>query len=364
MSELTMRILLINICLRSDSRFKIVPVGLSCIATSLSQTGFKPDILDIDLYRFSDDEVKDFLSKNSYDIVGLGHIVTGYKHIKKLCIQVKEAMPKTLLVVGNTVATTIPELLLRKVPQVDIAVIGEGDQTIVDIVNAKAKDIGCHNIPGIAYRDGENVVFTRRREAIPDMKDIPFPNYSLFDIEEYIKISPYTISEPHPVPVEGLRALPLSTARGCPYNCTFCTHAFKNYKYRFYPFQMVVEHIDFLQKDMAVNYIHFWDELTLHSVRRTEELCDEIEKKGIEFYWAICARGSTYGKRDLNLLKRCKDLGALYMGGALESSDPAILKAMNKKIKVEGFIEQMDTTREAGLSCNTSIVLGYPQETP
>ncbi len=361
---MTMRILLINVCLRSDSRFKIIPVGLSCIATSLSLAGYKPDILDIDLHRFSDDEVKDLLGKNHYDIVGLGHIVTGYKHIKKLCMQVKEMMPETLLVVGNTVASTIPELLLRKIPQVDIAVIGEGDKAIVDIVNAKIENIGWHDIPGIAYRDGDNVVFTPRRKAIPDMKDIPFPDYSLFDIEEYMKVSPYAVPEPYPMPFKELIALPVSTARGCPYDCTFCTHAFKNDKYRFYPFQMVVEYIGFLQEKYGTNYILFWDELSLHSVKRTEELCEEIEKKGVKFSWRIQPRANTYKKEDLGLLKRCKDLGALSIGGALESSDPAILKAMNKKTQAEDFIEQMDTARKAGLACVTSLVFGYPQETP
>ncbi|OGN90486.1 MAG: hypothetical protein A2Z70_01065 [Chloroflexi bacterium RBG_13_48_17] len=359
-----MRILLINVCLRRESRVKYLPVGLSCIATSLALAGFKPDILDIDLYRLSDAEVDNFLRKNRYDIVGFGTIVTGYRYIKDLARRVKEIMPGALVVVGNTVASSIPELLLTKVPQVDIAVIGEGDNTILDIVHAKLEDTVWHNIPGIAYRDGENVIITPRRKAVPNIKEIPFPDYSLFNIEEYIKVSPITVPEPYPIPVEEFRALSVNTARGCPYNCTFCTHAFKNDKYRFYPFSMVIEYIDLLQKKYGINYVNFGDELTFHSIVRTEELCKEIEKKGIKFYWPMQPRGNTYKKRDLDLLKRCKDLGALTIGGALESSDPAILKAMNKKMDAAEFIEQMDTARKAGLGCTTSLVFGYPQETP
>lgn len=101
-----MRILLINICLRYDSPIKQIHVGLSCIATALKCAGYQADILDIDLYRYSDDGVIDFLGKNStYDVVGMGSISSGYKHIKRIAKLVKEAMPQTLLVVGNTVAT-------------------------------------------------------------------------------------------------------------------------------------------------------------------------------------------------------------------------------------------------------------------
>jgi anaerobic magnesium-protoporphyrin IX monomethyl ester cyclase len=359
-----MRILLINICMRRDSKNKLLPVGLACIATSLARAGYKPDILDIDLHRFTDEEVTNYLSKNRYDIVGFGSIVSGYQIIKALARQVKEVMPETLVVVGNTVATSIPELLLTKVPQVDIAVIGEGDYTIIDIVKAKLEKKNWHDIPGIAFREGGKVIITSRRIAEADITKIPFPDYSLFEVEEYIKVSPTYLSEPHPIPVEQLRALPVNTARGCPYSCTFCTHAFKNDKYRFYPFSMIVEHIEFLQKKYGMNYANFWDELTFHTVARTEELCREIEKKGIKFYWYMQPRGNTFKKKDLALLKRCKELGATYIGGALESADAAILKAMNKKLKVEEFIEQVDTAHQAGLSCITSLVFGYPQETP
>lgn len=223
-----MNILLINVCIRYDSPIKHIPVGLSCIATALNNAGFKPDILDIDLYRLSEEQVEEFLNGKQYDIVGLGNIVSGYKYTKKLCRIIKRIIPDTILIVGNTVATSIPELLLTRVTEVDIAIIGEGDETIVELVNIIRRRRNWRNVPGIAYRDVERLFFTPKRKPIPKMENIPFPDYSLFEIEKYLEISNISVPEPYPLPLEDLRALPVNTARGCPFNCTFCGHVLKN----------------------------------------------------------------------------------------------------------------------------------------
>lgn len=361
-----MRILLINVCLRYDSLVKHIPVGLACIATALNNAGFRADILDIDLYRYNDKEVDDFLKKNNYyDVVGLGNIVSGYKHTKRLALQVKKAMPETLLVVGNTVATSIPELLLKCVPQIDIAVIGEGDITIIEIVKAIEEKINWKAVAGIAYRNEEKVIFTEEREPIQKMDDIPFPDYSLFEVERYLSISnlalPAELS--FSIPFQELRALPLNTARGCLFSCTFCNHAFKKYKYRYYSIEMVVNQIKYLQERYKVNHINFWDELTFFSMHRLSEFCESTEKAKLAFSWSIDTRANVFTWKDLDLLKRSRDLGALQLGCSIESADPGILKAMNKRISVERFIEQVQVAKKAGLNVVTSLVLGYPQET-
>lgn len=359
-----MRILLINVCIRFDSEIKHIPVGLSCIATALKLAGFSIDILDIGLYRYTDAQIDEFLEKNNdYDLVGLGNIVSGYRYTKNLAAQIKKLLPRSLLVVGNTVATAIPGLLLRCVPQINIAVIGEGDRTIVEIARAVADKKDWRGIDGIAYRKGNDVVLTRAREAL-NIEDIPFPDYSLFDVEKYISVSPLAVSEPlPPIHKEEIRGLPLNTARGCVFNCTFCGHAFKQYKYRYYPFSRLVEYIKSLQERYGINYIFFWDELTFFSVNRLKELCSEIERQGVHFYWSIATRANIFTRKDLDILKKSRELGALSVGGSLESSSPEILKAMRKDINIERYKEQVEVVRKAGLQAATSLVFGYPQET-
>ena len=357
-----MKILLINVCLRYDNPLKLPPVGLACIATALKNAGFKPDILDIDLHRYSDAEIIKYLENNSYDIIGLGNIISGYSHTKRLSNVVKQVQPTTILVVGNTVAS-IPEQLLRWNPGIDIAVLGEGDVTIVDLVHTIVGNGALADVDGIAFRNGDRIIRTQDRAHISKMEDIPFPNFALFEIDEYLKVSYKTVPEPHPIPVEKLLTLPVNTARGCPYNCSFCYHAFKDCPYRFYPFDLVLKEYKRLQDNYGIKYLNFWDELTLVSRKRAFELCEAIQKSQLEVYWPIGPRANLFKKNDFEFLKKCKELGAHIMGGALESADEEILQAMNKKISPGDFIEQMTTARRAGIQPVTSLVFGYPQET-
>jgi radical SAM superfamily enzyme YgiQ (UPF0313 family) len=357
------RILLINVCMRYDVPLSCPPVGLACIATALRDAGFPAAILDVDLHRLTDSQIAEHLEQTEYDIVGLGNIISGYRHTKRLCRIVKSVQPRALMVVGNTVAS-IPEKLLAWNPEIDVAVIGEGDSTIVDLVTAWRDGRDLAEVPGIALRRDGKTVRTSPRACIPRMEDIPFPDYTLFEIEKYLEMSWRFVPEPHPIPRERMLSLPVNTARGCPFDCSFCHHAFKACPYRYYPFDQVIGFFKGLQDRYGVMYLNFWDELTLLTKARTVELCDALERHGCEAYWPVAPRGNLFGTGDLDLLKRCKSLGATTIGGALESASPEILASMNKKITADQFVEQMRTARRAGLTPNTSVVFGYPQETP
>jgi radical SAM superfamily enzyme YgiQ (UPF0313 family) len=356
------RILLINVCLRYDTPLSALPVGLACIATALRDAGYLPEILDIDLHRLSDDAVREHLERNRYDIIGLGNIISGYRHTKRLCQLAKAVQPDALLVVGNTVAS-IPEQLLGWNPEVDVAVLGEGDRTIVELARAWAGGTSLEAVAGIALRVDGKVVRTPVRECVPRLEDIPFPDFTLFELEKYLEFSWKFVPEPHPIKRELMLSLPVNTARGCPFDCTFCYHAFKACPYRYYSFESAVQYFQEMQRRYKVQYLNFWDELTLVSRPRAVELCDALERNDCKAYWPVGPRGNLFKAQDLDLLRRCASLGATTIGGALESGAPEILAAMNKKISPEEFIEQMQTGYRAGLVPNTSVVFGYPQET-
>jgi len=356
------KILLINTSLRPNSPVKMFPVGLGYIATVLNDTDHKLDIMDLDLncldvlsgeFRNFIDDTFFFLEKHdkipNYDYIMFGSIVSGYKMIKELAAQCRSLWPEAVIVVGNTVAGSIPDLLLKNT-ETNIAVIGEGDQAVLDVLNWTGPETKA-----------------KIQSKVPcEIDSLPWINFDLFDTESYIRLSPLQISDPLPSGLKRskIRMLPINTARGCPHNCTFCYHSFKGIPYRKRSFDNIRSEIEFLKDKYNINYVGFSDELTFHNHKRLNEFFDSFDQF-FGVWWMANTRADLFRKpEDVDKIKRMKKLGCHGFSFSLENADPIILAAMNKRLTVDQFKFQTELVHKAGLPVWTSLVFGYPQETP
>jgi len=362
--DAALKILVINVSIRPESPIKLFPVGLGYIITAMKNNGFDFDLIDIDAYRLSDQEIKELIGKKEYEVVCMGSIVTGYKIIKSLAAVIKEIHPVAKIIVGNSVATSIVDTLLTKT-KVDIAVMGEGDTTIIDLLKAIEEPRPLETVQGICFKRDEDIIRNPPRQYIKDISSLPFLNFSLLDIEIYIKNSVLSISDPLPMPRESIRALPVNTARGCISQCTFCYHNFRGMPYRYRSTESIALEIEQLIEKYSLNYINFWDDLTFFSKKQILDLISSIQKYKLKFYWAGSCRGNLFKEEsDLDILHKMKEAGCIGMGYALESSNQEILKAMHKNVSVEEFTKQTELFHKAGLVVWTTVVFGYPMETP
>ncbi|SEJ87896.1 Radical SAM superfamily enzyme YgiQ, UPF0313 family [Propionispira arboris] len=359
-----MNILLINIALRPESKVKLFPIGIGYIATAMKNAGFEFDFIDLDANRYSDKEVERLIQKKTYDVACMGCIVTGYSKVKNLAEMVRKYHKNAYIIVGNSVATSIYNILLSKT-EADIAVMGEGDITIVDLL----KTIDCggdlKTVKGICYTKKNNIYCNPCREPIENISSLPHIDFSPFNIEEYIANAKEQISEDGiNINRNELRALPVNTARGCVANCTFCYHNFRGYNYRYRSMESILTEIREMITKYNLNYILFGDELTLFSRKRAEDFADAILESGLKFFWNVTCRADCFIKdSDLNILKKMKAAGCVSASFSLESSNAEILKAMNKHILVEDFSRTAELFHKAGITPSTSLVIGYPQET-
>ena len=388
-----MKILFVNPSLRLGAPHRYLPVGLGYVVTAAKLAGFKFVLLDVDITAMSDQQVEEYVSRHRYDVVLVGSIVTHYKWIKWFVTTVKRYQPGCKVVVGNSVGASIAEVIMHHAP-VDAIVVGEADVTVVEVLKAlnEGRPLGeadlpevpilhrngslpatvrGHGIEGVIFRDRNGrIVNNGKRKAVKKIDDLPFPDWDIFDVERYLELCRSTAHDTTRFPVEEARVMPVNTARGCVFKCTFCHYVFWDDPYRHRSPQSVIAEIRQNQRKYGANYINFWDELTFHKIEPAERFIDALIEADLGIHFTAAIRTDLLGQSEdplekrLGLAHKMKKAGAVAVGFSLESANEEILVAMNKRVKRDYFGEQVRVLNEAGIISNTSIVLGYPQETP
>lgn len=358
-----MKILVINICLRPTMPKKIFPMGISYIASAIQRAGFKFDFIDIDAYRYSDEELKEILKKKDFDIVVFGCIVTGYKIVKWLSSEIRKINKKAIIIAGNSVASSIPQIVLSKT-EVDIAVFGEGDITIVELVRClRNKKPRLEDVNGIAFKTKQGICYTDPRKVIENIDSIPHPEWDILPMDIYVEDSRNIVPKPHPIEKKKIRAMHVNTARGCIYKCTFCYQVFINNRYRFRSFQSVISEIKELVKRYSINYVFLWDDLTFFSKKRLAEFTSLLLKEKLDILWTGQCRGNLLNENDLLLAQDTKRSGCIALGYSIESANEGILKMMKKELDIKDIVIQKKLLDKAGIPTLSSVVVGYPIET-
>lgn len=359
-----MKVLLVNPAVRPDSPKCILNVGLGYVATALQRAGIDLEILDVDAHRYDDAQVDRLLRKKKYDAVGVGTLVSQYGWAKRLAKAIREAKPNVPIVAGNTLATSIPDILVTHT-DFDVAVIGEGEITAVEVFTALYEGTSLDDVQGIVYADSGEPVHTPKRPVIPNIDEIPSPNYELFDLEIYLDKSKWMVPAPEnlPIPFDDVRSMPVNTARGCPFACTFCFHAFQKLKYRHRSPENVADEMQLWRDKYGVNFIAFWDELSFYQDKATERFADTVIERDLGLHFFGSCRSELFNDDTAHIAAKLKQAGCKGLGFSLESGNEEILLAMNKHNHVSDFITQAKILHKVGIEVYTSIVIGYPQET-
>ncbi len=358
--------LFINPCLRKGVDTKMLPVGLAYVMTYVKSKGFDFDLLDVDAYDLSDDDVEHYLQNNNHDVYLFGSIVTHYKWAKWLVKKIKNYYPDSIVIVGNSVAGSCYEVFMKNAPN-DVTVIGEGEITTYEVLKAIRDKLPFEHIEGIAYRSNGVIIKNKARKALKKIDEYPMIDWNLFDVKKYIESQSNRNSFGSG---DETISMPVVTARGCAFRCTFCHFVFWDDPYRYRSPASIIEEIKRNINEYGANYINFWDDLSFASLNQVERLVDAILESGLIFDWSAAIRTDLLGnpkhayERRLKVAEKMKLSGCKAVGFSLESGDPDILQMMEKRIDTEYFTQQIQILHKVGIVCNTSVVFGYPLETP
>ena len=325
-------------------------LGMGYLAGSLRKEHYDVTIYNQDVLHYSTDEASEFIKKNHFDMIGVGGFYNEYRTMIRLCAMIKESSLSSLLVMGGPIVTPLSEMAL-KLTKADIAVRGEGEETIVEIAKALEDGSDFSQIKGISYRDGTgNIYSTEDRPVVMDISSLPWPAYEFFPMDKYIHAMhdlPFTFRQ------EGLRGIQIISSRGCPYSCNFCYQLHKKFRKR--DMDELLDEMKFLIEKYGIFLFYFQDDLFLSSKKRTKEFAEGLEKREMAIYYVISGR---YDIMDREILEILKSSGCLSVTFGLESGDPEILKKANKKISVQQVRKINGLCRQAQIDFQAAAMFG------
>lgn len=341
-----MRILLV--VYDNDSYITTFPLGIAYLASVIRNAGHEVVIYHQDVHHYPEEHLTHYLDKNNFDVIGIG-VIGGYYQFEKLlkisqAINISKNRP-AYYILGGHGPSPEPEYFLKKTGA-DVVVIGEGEQTIIELLNTITNKRSFNQTEGIAFRKDGKIVINKERSPVQDIDNLPWPAYDMFPIEYY-----RLMRLPHSTNRDFV--MPILSSRGCTFHCNFCYRMDKGYRPR--KPEAIIEEIKYLQKEYRINYIDFADELLMSSKRRVEELCLAFTKAKLKFKW-YCNGRLNYATPDiLNLMK---NTGCVFINYGIESFDNNVLKTMKKALTTTQIVKGIEATLEAGISPGFNIIFG------
>ncbi len=328
------------------------PLGILYVSAWLEQHGIENDVFDTTFsYK---KELRTYLLKEQPDIIAIyTNLMTKINVIEMIdFIRSEEGLKNSVVVLGGPdVRYNIRDYLSTGA---NIAVIGEGEQTMLEIAQTVEKgnreEFG--HITGLAYHSiGGELVTTAERERIRPVDDLPFPNRKKINMQEYLD----TWKNFH-----GQSAMTVSTQRGCPYTCKWCSTAVYGQSYRRRSPKLVVEELKHIKETYNPDTIWFVDDVFSVSHKWIEQFRDEIIKQDAIIPFECISRADRMNEE---VIKMLKEAGAFRIWIGSESGSQKIVDAMDRRVDVQWVREMIRQTRANGLEAGTFIMLGYPGET-
>ena len=315
-------------------------IGLLYIAASLEEAGFSTEFKDYQneqVQRKADPKVLAQFMESSAPVVGISVVCNALPSVIKAVDILKEKKEVTVIIGGPAASIATEKILACS--KIDAAVIGEGEIPIVALMEALDRQDSLESVNGICYRENGQIKTTLPQERIYDLDSLPFPAYHHIDFADYRKEAN------------------IITARGCPFQCTFCVKSIWQSRKTFRSIENIVEELLLIEGD--IDRINFSDDTFILERERVAAFCEKIKKEGIDKGWACTGR---VGIMPDSLLETMRDAGCdtLFLG--IESGALSILKRIKKEFTPEQARKDIIRAKNYFERVYTSYIWGYPFE--
>lgn len=336
------------------------PLGLGYVSSYLKKKGI--NVFCLNLCHFdecvsTEEIIRKNIEENKIDVFCTGTLSWYWDKVDEILKIAKKIKPEIINIVGGAIVISDPELALKNL-DIDIAVLGEGEETMAELADTLNKNGKIENVQGIAYLKNGEFKITQSRAYIENLDSLPFPDYEGFEFDKWTNLIQGSGNLNLLDDYDNLKYAEIVGSRSCPFSCTFCYHHLGQ-KYRQRSLNNIFQEIDFLVKNYKINYFYFLDELFSANHQRMLEFAERIKKYDI-IGWGGSFRVNNVKKE---ILIKLKESGIKYIGYGVENINDEILSSMRKMTTRDEIEKALYLTREVGIHCSGNIIFGDPAET-
>jgi len=349
------------------------PLGLGYIAAVLQQQGVEVKIVDTLMMGWHNrvkacdnviriglslEDIQRIIVDYAPDMVGVNSLFTKQRNnAHEIFRLAKNINPNIITVAGGAHPTVLPEMVLAD-DNVDFVVLGEGENTILDIIKIiEGKGDGLQ-LDGIGLKqDGKSIVFPKTK-FIQDVDDIPFPAWDVMSLENYFGIKDSHGKRRHS------RFMPIMTSRGCGAGCTFCSaHRVWGKQYRMRSCENIIEEMKQLKNRYGIEELMFEDDNLTLNIKRAERIFDSMIEEKFNFAWDTPNGVAAFALTE-SVIMKMKNSGCYQMNLALESGSQYVLDHIIKKpLKLNKVKPLIEYAKKIKLGVSIYLIIGMPGET-
>jgi anaerobic magnesium-protoporphyrin IX monomethyl ester cyclase len=327
---------------KDNSLFRFPPLGLGYVAASLKEHDVSVELVDCTF--LSKEEAIEKVKRSKPQVVGVYSMFS----FKKSSLEIARMLEDNcdLIVAGGPLPTLDPTGFLEVF---DAVVVGEGEETMVELVEHFEKGTGLSGVKGIAYKEGEAVRFNPPRGFVDDLDCLHFPPRELFDNAAYKRYYAKRF---------GYTTSPLITSRGCPFTCDFCSRPVFGRSFRSRSAGNIVDEVEHI---VGLGYDRVWFADDCFTLNRDHllDVCGEIVCRGVDVGWECLSRVDTMSRE---VAIEMRNAGCVRVFFGIESGNDRVLGLMNKQITVKQARRAVYTAKSAGLQVGAFFIVGYPGE--
>ena len=351
----------------------IPPIGLAYIAGTLRDAGYSVNVIDgcgeaVKQYTVVHDKVEYLIHglktseivdriPEDVEVIGFSCMFTVEWPIsKEILLAIHKKFPSALVVAGGEHITSSPEFVMDDCPPVDVCVLGEGEETINELVEAYYSKKPFSEVAGICFRDGEKYTRTSTRKRIKQISEIPWPAWDLFPVTEYIDNGL----------TQGInlgRSIPILASRGCPYACTFCSSVFMwTQRWNVRDPEDVIAEIKKYMKEYAVTNFDFADLTAIIKKEWVVRFATMLIEQNLNITWQLPSgtRSEVLDNEVTTLMYRS---GCRSLNYAPESGSKEELIRIKKRVKLDRMLDSMKGAKASGLEIKANLIFGMPGQT-